>query len=205
MRRIAWCLVQRGDNQPLDLGIAHLAWSPRPRLIQKDHRVGVPQSGYLIGDEGKGFKYILDGRELDRAFHQIHHSPTRIETSTAFYKHPVGIAINSTIASSIVFLLLGGSYEAAGWYNVFAAGGEMFYHSNLRNHIGAAGSFNDLSTTRSITSSTSMISTLGHHVVGQALRHIQGHEYVRPEVRFPQCGGGAAWCHVPGQRCLSRW
>jgi Fatty acid hydroxylase superfamily len=25
-----------------------------------------------------------------------------------------------------------GSYEAAGWYNVFAAGGEMFYHSNLR-------------------------------------------------------------------------
>ncbi len=96
-----------------------------------------------------------------RAFHQIHHSPTRIETSTAFYKHPVGIAINSTIASSIVFLLLGGSYEAAGWYNVFAAGGEMFYHSNLRNHISAAGSFNDLSTTRSITSSTSMISNFG--------------------------------------------
>ncbi len=67
-----------------------------------------------------------------RFFHQIHHSPARIETLTAFYKHPVEIAFNSVIAATLVFLVLGGSFEAAGWYNVFAAGGEMFYHSNLR-------------------------------------------------------------------------
>jgi sterol desaturase/sphingolipid hydroxylase (fatty acid hydroxylase superfamily) len=65
-------------------------------------------------------------------FHQIHHSPARIEVVTAFYKHPVEMAANSIIASAIVYVLLGGSLEAAAWFNVFAAGGEFFYHSNLR-------------------------------------------------------------------------
>jgi sterol desaturase/sphingolipid hydroxylase (fatty acid hydroxylase superfamily) len=64
--------------------------------------------------------------------HQIHHSAARIEILTAFYKHPLEIAANSIIASTIVFVILGGSAEIAGWFNVFAAGGELFYHSNLK-------------------------------------------------------------------------
>ena len=64
-------------------------------------------------------------------FHQIHHSATRIETLTAFYKHPLEIAANSIIASAIIYVIFGGSIEAAGWFNVFAAGGEFFYHTNL--------------------------------------------------------------------------
>ena len=67
-----------------------------------------------------------------RVFHQIHHSPARIELLTAFYKHPIEITINAIISSAIIFIVLGGSLEAAVWYNLFAAGGEMFYHSNLR-------------------------------------------------------------------------
>jgi len=67
-----------------------------------------------------------------RVFHQIHHSAARIEILTAFYKHPLEIAANSIIASTIVFVILGGSPEVAGWFNVFAAGGELFYHSNLK-------------------------------------------------------------------------
>ena len=65
-------------------------------------------------------------------FHQIHHSPSRIEMLTAFYKHPIEITVNSVIASAMIYLLLGASFEAAAWFNIFAAGGEMFYHSNLR-------------------------------------------------------------------------
>ena len=65
-------------------------------------------------------------------FHQIHHSPARIEMLTAFYKHPLEIAVNSIIASAIIYLVLGGSLQAAAWFNIFAAAGEMFYHSNLR-------------------------------------------------------------------------
>lgn len=67
-----------------------------------------------------------------RVFHQIHHSPARIEMLTAFYKHPLEIAANSVIASALTFTVLGGTLEGAAWFNVFAATGEFFYHSNLR-------------------------------------------------------------------------
>ena len=67
-----------------------------------------------------------------RVFHQIHHSPARIEMLTAFYKHPVEIATNSIIASVITFSVLGSSIDGAAWFNVFAATGEYFYHSNLK-------------------------------------------------------------------------
>jgi len=69
---------------------------------------------------------------LWRVCHQIHHSPARIEVLTAFYKHPIEIAANSVIASAIMFSLLGGSVQAGAWFNVFAAVGEYFYHTNLR-------------------------------------------------------------------------
>jgi sterol desaturase/sphingolipid hydroxylase (fatty acid hydroxylase superfamily) len=67
-----------------------------------------------------------------QVFHQIHHSPARIEVLTAFYKHPLEIFVNSLLSSAILYLLLGASLEAAIWYNIFAASGEMFYHSNLK-------------------------------------------------------------------------
>src|SRR5689334_17898526 len=54
-------------------------------------------------------------------FHQIHHSPARIEMLTAFYKHPLEIAVNSMITSALIYLALGGSLEAAAWFNIFAA------------------------------------------------------------------------------------
>lgn len=64
-------------------------------------------------------------------FHQIHHSPARIEVLTSFYKHPIEIFVNTLLSSAIIYCLLGCSWEAAVWYNIFAASGEMFYHSNL--------------------------------------------------------------------------
>lgn len=69
---------------------------------------------------------------LWNALHQIHHSATRIETLTSFYKHPLEIAINSVLSSAIIFVLLGASVEAAAWYSLFAALGEFYYHANLR-------------------------------------------------------------------------
>lgn len=70
-----------------------------------------------------------------RVLHQVHHSAARIEMLTSFYKHPVEIAANSIISSAIVYGLLGGSLEAGAWFNVFAAVGEMFYHSNLSTPV----------------------------------------------------------------------
>jgi sterol desaturase/sphingolipid hydroxylase (fatty acid hydroxylase superfamily) len=69
---------------------------------------------------------------LWRTLHQIHHSASRIEVLTAFYKHPVEIAVNSVLSSTIIYVLLGASIDGAAWYNVFAALGEFYYHANLR-------------------------------------------------------------------------
>jgi len=68
---------------------------------------------------------------LWRCLHQIHHSASRIETVTSFYKHPLEIALNSALSSAIVYALLGASLEAGAWYSLFAALGEFYYHMNI--------------------------------------------------------------------------
>ena len=65
-------------------------------------------------------------------FHQIHHSASRIEILTSFYKHPVEIFTNSFITAIILFPILGTSLLAGLWYNMFAATGEYFYHANIK-------------------------------------------------------------------------
>jgi sterol desaturase/sphingolipid hydroxylase (fatty acid hydroxylase superfamily) len=69
---------------------------------------------------------------LWHVLHQIHHSPSRIELLTAFYKHPVEIFADTFLASLVAYSLLGCSLEGALWFNVFAATGEYCYHGNLR-------------------------------------------------------------------------
>jgi len=69
---------------------------------------------------------------LWQIYHQIHHSPSRIEVLTSFYKHPLEIATNSIMIGFIMYALLGGSAEAGAWYAFFAATGEYFYHSNIK-------------------------------------------------------------------------
>lgn len=65
-------------------------------------------------------------------FHQIHHSASRIEILTSFYKHPIEIFTNSFLTALILFPILGVSLLASFWYNFFAATGEYFYHANVR-------------------------------------------------------------------------
>ncbi len=67
-----------------------------------------------------------------RVFHQIHHSPSRIELLTSFYKHPVEIVSDALLSALILYPLLGCSMMGAFWYNFFAATGEYFYHANLK-------------------------------------------------------------------------
>ena len=66
-------------------------------------------------------------------FHQVHHSPSRIEILTSFYKHPVEIAVGAFLSAAILFPLLGCSLLAGFWYNFFAAVGEFFYHGNYKS------------------------------------------------------------------------
>jgi sterol desaturase/sphingolipid hydroxylase (fatty acid hydroxylase superfamily) len=66
------------------------------------------------------------------AFHQIHHSPQRIEVITSFYKHPGEMIVNSLLGSVLVYALLGLSPAAGAVYTACTALGEFFYHTNVR-------------------------------------------------------------------------
>lgn len=65
-------------------------------------------------------------------FHQIHHSPQRLEVITSFYKHPGEMVVNSIIGSVLIYTLLGLSPEAGGVYTLCTALGEFFYHTNVK-------------------------------------------------------------------------
>lgn len=66
------------------------------------------------------------------AFHQIHHSPQRLEVITSFYKHPGEMIVNSLIGSLLVYTFLGLSIEAGIIYTACTAIGEFFYHTNVK-------------------------------------------------------------------------
>lgn len=65
-------------------------------------------------------------------FHQVHHSPSRIEVVTSFYKHPVEIFSDAVLSALVLYPLLGCSMMGAFWYNFFGATGEYFYHANIK-------------------------------------------------------------------------
>jgi len=65
-------------------------------------------------------------------FHQIHHSPQRLEVITSFYKHPGEMIVNSVIGGLLVYTLLGLSPQAGAVYTLCTALGEFFYHTNVR-------------------------------------------------------------------------
>ncbi|CUI08267.1 sterol desaturase family protein [Massilia sp. P8910] len=69
---------------------------------------------------------------LWRFFHQIHHSPRRIEVITSFYKHPGEMLVNSIIGSLLVYTTLGLSPQAGAYYTLCTALGEFFYHTSVR-------------------------------------------------------------------------
>lgn len=69
---------------------------------------------------------------LWNAFHQVHHSPSRIETITSFYKHPLEICVNSVIIAFTVYFLLGFDVAAGAWLTLYTAVAEFLYHMNVK-------------------------------------------------------------------------
>jgi sterol desaturase/sphingolipid hydroxylase (fatty acid hydroxylase superfamily) len=68
---------------------------------------------------------------LWRWFHQVHHSPQRIEIITSFYKHPLELLANSILSSAIVYLLVGLDQSAAALAVLLTGLAELFYHWNV--------------------------------------------------------------------------
>ena len=64
--------------------------------------------------------------------HQLHHSASRLETITSFYKHPAEIVVNSLLMGTISYLLLGLNVEAVAWTILYSSIGEYVYHMNIK-------------------------------------------------------------------------
>ena len=65
-------------------------------------------------------------------FHQLHHSASRLETITSFYKHPLEIVLNSLLMGTLSYLVLGLNVEAVAWTILYSSIGEYIYHMNIK-------------------------------------------------------------------------
>ena len=127
----------------IQLGIVVLAgyswerWLSAASLFHLSQHVG-PWTGGLLAYFLATFVFYWWHRArhesdlLWRLFHQIHHSPQRIEVITSFYKHPGEMIVNSVIGSLLVYALLGLSPAAGAIYTACTALGEFFYHTSVR-------------------------------------------------------------------------
>ena len=68
---------------------------------------------------------------LWRTLHQIHHSAARIEVVTSFYKHPLEIAINGVLMSSVLYVICGLDAPTAALVTAIAGIAELVYHWNI--------------------------------------------------------------------------
>ena len=106
-------------------------------------------------------------------FHQVHHSPARIEAITSFYKHPVEILANSALAAAILYFLLGCSLEGALWFNFFAATGE--YLLSRQFQVAALAEILHPDARAALGASRARRASLQlrrHSAVGPAVRHL---------------------------------
>jgi sterol desaturase/sphingolipid hydroxylase (fatty acid hydroxylase superfamily) len=137
-----WCLRAVFLNA-VQLGIVLLGgvtwsvWLQGPSLLRIEGTLPAPVQGFVCWFVGTFVFYWWhrarhSSRLLWLVLHQIHHSASRIETLTSFYKHSVEILANSILSTAIIFVVLGASVDASPWYSFFAAIGEFYYHANLR-------------------------------------------------------------------------
>jgi len=118
-------------------GISWERWASAASLFHLSLHVG-PAAGGMLAYCVATFifywwhRWRHESDWLWRLFHQIHHSPQRIEVITSFYKHPVEMLVNSIIGSLLVYTLLGLSPQAGAVYTLCTALGEFFYHTSVR-------------------------------------------------------------------------
>ncbi len=118
-------------------GLAWQRWVPATSLLALREHVG-PLGQGLVAYLAATFVYYWwhrarhESRALWLLFHQVHHSPRRLEVVTAFYKHPLEAAANAALSAALVYPLLGCSPAGAAIYTLLAASAELFYHLDVR-------------------------------------------------------------------------
>ena len=71
-------------------------------------------------------------RFLWRVFHQVHHSPQRIEVLATNYLHPLDALSSLLIGSTVCYVLLGFDVQASAWFTLYLGVMGYFIHSNIK-------------------------------------------------------------------------
>lgn len=112
-------------------------WFQNIVLLKIDSRFPDPVKGLLVYVTYHLFFYWWhrikhENSILWRYFHQIHHSPQRIEVLTANYLHPLDIVSSLIMGSAISYILFGLNIEAAAWFSFYLGSMGYFLHSNIK-------------------------------------------------------------------------
>jgi sterol desaturase/sphingolipid hydroxylase (fatty acid hydroxylase superfamily) len=111
-------------------------WLPGLRLWNGEGFGSAP--GIAIGYLAITFVYYWWHRArhesalLWRWFHQVHHSPARIEVITSFYKHPFELLANGFLSSLVLHVLVGLTPAGAAAVVTITGVAELIYHCNVR-------------------------------------------------------------------------
>jgi len=71
-------------------------------------------------------------RLLWRVFHQVHHSPQRIEVLSTNYLHPLDALSSLLIGSALCYVFLGFNASASAWFTLYLGLMGYFIHSNIK-------------------------------------------------------------------------
>lgn len=70
---------------------------------------------------------------LWRVFHQLHHSPSRVESLTAFYIHPFDGVAATFVNAICAYVIVGASAAGAAWGLLFAGLYNLYIHLDQRS------------------------------------------------------------------------
>lgn len=113
-------------------------WLSKHSLFHVAAQWPKPVAGLAVAILGSLIQYGWHRAEhannyLWRTFHQIHHSPSRIDILTTNYAHPLDYIVNTTIHSVAGLIILGVDAEGMAW-SVFIYGvNNYFAHCNLQS------------------------------------------------------------------------
>jgi len=67
-----------------------------------------------------------------RVLHRLHHSPSRVEVLTSFFRHPLELLLNGLLTSALLYFVLGLSPAASSLVLALLGLLDLLQHSNLR-------------------------------------------------------------------------
>ncbi len=112
------------------------AWFSTLSIVERGALTGAPGivTGYLLVT----FVYYWWHRARHevplfwRFLHRVHHSPSRLEILTTFYKHPAELILNGLLTSALLYFVLGLEPAIVTGVVLLTGLAELFYHWNIR-------------------------------------------------------------------------